>query len=233
VQGTQPRFGPVIDGYVLPASPSEIFAQGKQNDVPTMTGGNLYDINAAVPHPTVTAAEFRQQAKQKYADLADEFLRLYPAAADDQAHASFNASMQDNMRVNTYLWAMNRAKTAKTDVFVYMWDHALPGPDADIYGAFHTSEVPYVMNALDQCVDRKITPADYKIADTLSSYWANFIKTGNPNGKGLPAWPSEKEKPATSFEIGDKYQSIPIAGDAAKQGFLEKAIQTPPPPRTM
>jgi para-nitrobenzyl esterase len=228
--GQQPRFGPVVDGYVLPGSPAEIFAQGKQNDVPTLTGGNLYDINAAVPHPTVTAAEFQKQAKQKYGDLADEFLKLYPAGNEgnaDQTHASFNASMQDNMRISTYLWAMNRAKTAKTDVYVYMWDHALPGPDADIYGAFHTSEVPYVMNALDQCVDRKMTDADYKIADTLSSYWANFIKTGNPNGKGLPHWPAEKEKPATSFEIGDKYQTIPAAGDAAKQAFLEKALKRP------
>ncbi len=221
-----PRFGPVVDGYVLPASPAEIFAQGKQNDVPTLTGGNLHDNNGSSPHPTITAAAFRQQAKQRYGDLADEFLKLYPADNDEQARLSYNASLQDTMRVSTYLWAMNRAKTAKTDVFVYMWDHALPGPDAATYGAFHTSEVPYVMNAIDRCVDRTLTAADYKIADTLSTYWANFIRTGSPNGKGLPHWPSEKEKPATSFEIGDKYQPIPVAGDAAKQAFLEKALKT-------
>ena len=160
--------------------------------------------------------------------LGSGFLKLYPAGNDEQARLSFNAALQDNMRVSTYLWAMNRAQTAKTNVFVYMWDHTLPGPDAETYGVFHTSEVPYVMNALDRCVDRKITDTDYKIADTLSSYWANFIKTGNPNGQGLPRWPTEKEKPATSFEIGDRYQSIPVAGDAAKQAFLEKALKKPP-----
>jgi para-nitrobenzyl esterase len=216
------RFGPIVDGYVLPANPVEVIAQGKQNDVPTMVGGNKHDNNGAVPHPTVTAAEFTQQSKQRFGPLADEFLKLYPAANDEQAHDSFNEMMRDNMRTAQYVWAASRAKTAKTDVFVYYWDHTLPGPDADQFGAFHTSEVPYVMNALNMTVDRKMTPADYKIADTLSSYWANFIKTGNPNGKGLPHWPSEKEKPATAFEIGDKYQSIPVAGSAAKQAFFEK-----------
>ena len=138
-------------------------------------------------------------------------------------------AVQDNMRTSQYLWAMNRAKTAKKDVFVYYWDHALPGPDADLYGAFHTSEVPYVMNAIDQTVDRKLTAEDHKIADTVSSYWANFIKTGNPNGKGLPHWPSVKEKPAMAFEIGNKYQSIPVAGSPEKQVLLEKAIKNPRP----
>jgi para-nitrobenzyl esterase len=221
------RFGAVVDGYVLPASPAEIFAQGKQNDVPTLTGGNKHDNQGATPHPTITATDFTKQMTQRYGDLAGEFLKLYPAANDDQAHDSFNESIRDNMRTSQYLWAMNRAKTAKSDVWVYYWDHALPGPDADQYGAFHTSEVPYAMNAIDRTVDRKLTPADYKIADTMSSYWANFIKTGNPNGKGLAHWPSEKEKPATAFEVGDVYKSIPVAGSAEKQAFLEKAIKNP------
>ena len=229
VQGPAMRFGPIVDGHFLPATPAEIIAQGKQNDVPTIVGANLHDLGGAVPHPTVTAAEFLQQTKQKYGPLADEFLQLYPAANDEQARASFNASMQDNLRVGAHVWATNRAATTKSNAFIYFWDHTLPGPDADTYGAFHTSEVPYVMNAIDRCVDRNMTPADYKIADTLSSYWANFIKTGNPNGKGVPHWPSTKEKPATAFEVGDKYQTIPAAGDAAKQAFLEKALKAPRP----
>jgi para-nitrobenzyl esterase len=93
VQGQQPRFGPIVDGYVLTANPADIFAQGMQNDVPTLTGGNLDDINGAVPHPTVTAADFQKQAKQRYGELADEFLKLYPAGSDERARLSFNASL--------------------------------------------------------------------------------------------------------------------------------------------
>ncbi len=223
------RFGVVVDGYVQPASAAEMFAQGRQNDVPTLTGSNLNDIGGASTHPTITAEQFRRQAEQRYTDLADAFLKLFPAATDDEAHVSSNASVLDLMRVSTYLWSVDRGKTAKTKAYTYFWDHALPGPDAAEFGAFHTGEVPYVMNTLYMCQNRTFTDADHKIADRMSSYWANFIRTGDPNGKGLAHWPSTAEKPGTTMELGDKNQPIPVAGDQAKLQIIETILRRPAP----
>ncbi|HUE10478.1 MAG TPA: carboxylesterase family protein, partial [Steroidobacteraceae bacterium] len=228
VQGLNARFGPVIDGYVATASPSDIFAQGKQNDVPTLTGCNMDDLGGGSTHPNTTAAQFQSQAQQRYADLAGAFLKLYPAASDDEARASSNESAWDSLRTSMYLWSVNRAKTAKTKAFTYYWDHALPGPDADQYGAFHTSEVPYALNTLYMS-DRPFTDADRKIADTVSSYFANFIRSGDPNGKGLAHWPSTVEQPAKTMEIGDKYAVIPVAGSASKLAFFEEYLSKPRP----
>jgi carboxylesterase type B len=121
-----------------------------------------------------------------------------------------------------YLWAKVRARTAKTSMYEYLWDHAMPGPDAQRFGAFHTSEVPYVMNTLYMS-DRPFTAADWKIADKMSSYWVNFATTGDPNGNGLSEWPAIDDQPKI-MEVGDKMEPIPVAGSPAKFAFFERYL---------
>jgi para-nitrobenzyl esterase len=215
-----PQWSTVIDGYVQPAPAMEIFAQGKQNDVPTLTGSTKHE-GGAVTHPTATAESTQKQAGQRYGDLAGEFLKLYPAATDEQARESQNESAWDSTRASMYFWTVARAKHAATKAFTYFWDHTLPGPESDKYGAFHSSEIGYVMNTLSMS-DRPYTDADRKIEDRMSSYWANFIRTGDPNGKGLPHWPSVSEAPGMTMEVGDTFAVIPVAGDKAKLAFYEK-----------
>jgi len=223
------RFGVVVDGYVQPAPAGRMFAEGKQNDVPTLTGCNKGEGGSST-HPTVTAEAFQKQVRQRYGELADDFLALYPAGADEQAHAAQNDSSWDSERASMYLWAVNRGKTAKTKAYTYFWDHTMPGPDADQYGAFHTSEVPYVMNTLYMS-NRPFAEADHKIADMMSNYWVNFIRSGDPNGKGLAHWPAVSEQPGTTMEVGDKTAPIPVAGSPAKLAFFEKFFGRPRPPQ--
>jgi carboxylesterase type B len=120
-----------------------------------------------------------------------------------------------------YLWARERATTAKTPAYLYLWDHTLPGPDAQRYGAFHTSEVPYVLNTLYMS-DRPFNDVDHKIADMLSSYWANFAKTGDPNGRALPHWAPAGETHEI-MELGDKNAPMPPA-DADRFAFFENFL---------
>jgi len=98
----------------------------------------------------------------------------------------------------------------------------MPGPDAARFGAFHTSEVPYVLNTLYMS-DRAFSDADRRIADTMSSYWANFAASGDPNGKGLPEWRAIDDEPQI-MEVGDKMEPIPVAGSPAKFAFWKKYL---------
>ena len=187
------RFGAVVDGYFLKD------AGAIESDVPTLTGCNKHE-GGAVPHPEAVT-------KPDYAEMTDEFVRLYGGNGNDAAW--------DRARVSMYLWAVNRSRTAKTQAFTYFWDHALPGPDVDKYGAFHTSEVPYFFDSLGKS-DRDFVDMDRKIADRMSGYLVSFVTTGKPG------WASVGEKAAMTMELGDRNEMIPVAGSAEKLAFWEK-----------
>jgi carboxylesterase type B len=225
--GTGLRFSPIVDGYVLAAPVREVVAQGRQNDVPVLTGANTGELGGIASSQTpVTATSFADRARRQYGPMADEFLQLYPAGTDDLAARAQSESSRDQALVSMYLWARERAKTARTPAFTYLWDHPLPGPDADRYGAFHTSEVPYVLNSLSMS-DRPFTDKDRAIADMMSRYWANFAAKGDPNGKGVPAWAPVGDKP-TVMEVGDRTGPVPLTRDAARFAFFEKFLTQPP-----
>ena len=218
---SNPRFAPIADGYVLPASFMTVIAEGKQNDVVTLTGSALGELGGiSGPQRHVTLSEFQTRARQRFGESADEFLKLYPATTDQEAQDAQKHSAVDQALVAQYLWARVRSKTAKTKVYEYLWDHTLPGPDAAKYGAFHSSDLLYTLNNLDTS-DRPFTEQDRKIAAMMSSYWANFTATGDPNGKGLPLWPAVDEKPQV-MELGNKTAVIPLADSPEKIQFFER-----------
>jgi Carboxylesterase type B len=218
-----PRFAPIVDGYVLPVSFMTAIAEGRQNDVTTLTGCTLGEhCSLSDPLKPVTLAEFQARARQRFGNDADAFLKMYPATTDSEAQAALQQSLIDQALVAQYLWARTRAKTAKTKIYEYLWDHTLPGPDSAKYGAFHSSDLLYTLNTLATS-DRPFTDDDRKIATMMSSYWANFATTGDPNGEGLPMWPAVDDKPQV-MELGDKTQPIPLAGSPEKIGFFEKYL---------
>jgi carboxylesterase type B len=213
-----------VDGYFMTASVRETVARGQQNDVPVLTGVNLGEIGGSMMGPggPVSLESYRNTTRERYGDLADEFLRLYPATTDEEATAAQTQRSRDTSLVSMYLWSRERARNSETPSYLYLWDHTLPGPDAARYGAFHTSEVPYVMNTLYMS-DRPFTDVDHKIADMLSSYWTNFVATGDPNGEGLPVWSPAGDKPEL-MEVGDKNQMVPPAGSTAKYELIEEFL---------
>ena len=97
------------------------------------------------------------------------------------------------LRQGAVLFAHNSLQNGRKPAYVYYFDRKLPG---DTAGAFHTAEVWYEFGTLSRCW-RPMTAWDYTLSDMMSSYFTNFVRTGNPNGEGLPHWPPyTKEEPA-------------------------------------
>ena len=219
------HFYPIVDGWFLPKSVDDIFAAGEQNDVPTLTGWVADEESYNAGYGKASPEEFRKQIRQRTGALANEILKLYPAATEAEATDSQKAFARDRAMVSMYLWATQRAKTSKTNVYTYLFKHPQPGPTHDLYMAFHSSELPYVFGTLNQS-NRPWTAEDRAIAEAMSSYWVNFISTGNPNGKGLSAWRAFNEANALTMELGDRMRQRPIASQE-KFDLLKILITAP------
>ena len=183
----QGRFAPIADGYVLPESVADIFAANKQNHVALITGWNYDEFGGQ----SKNKEEFKKWAETQYGADAETFLKHFPAGTDEQAKESQDKLARDQIfAVAGFKWAALQSKYANSPVYVYNFDRKVPAEgDMKKYGAFHTAEVPYMLDNLKFLNNRPFEPADRALAKLMSGYWVNFIKTGNPNGAGLPEWP--------------------------------------------
>jgi para-nitrobenzyl esterase len=203
--------GPIIDGYFLPEDVGKVFAEGKQNDVPVLLGSNK-DEGTFFMQPT-TAAKFIEQAHRRYGNLADDFLKLYPVGSDEEANASQLAAFRDELGWVMRNWASLQTKTGKSKAYLYYFTHEPPASQTAsprggfASGATHGAEAAYVFENLLGA--RPWTDLDRQIADTISSYWVNFAANGDPNGKGLPAWPVYSDKKNDRQVLGDKVEVGP------------------------
>lgn len=218
------RFSPIVDGWFLPKSVDEIFIVGEQNDIVTLTGLVADEGSAGQDYGKVPAKELTNRVKRQAGDQADEILKLYPVSTEAECAESQKAFARDMSMVTMYLWGKKREKTGKTNLYTYLFVHQQPGDTRERYQTFHSSELPYIFDNLNQS-PRPWTKEDEKIAQIMSSYWVNFISTGNPNGEGLPEWPSFNESPGNIMELGDKIEPRPITSQQ-KFETLKKIFQT-------
>jgi para-nitrobenzyl esterase len=197
---------PVIEPYVLPASPYDTFTSGQQNDVPLLLGSNAEEARALTDVSHVTAATFDKNLEQSFGALPPQLAAAYPHTTDEEARQA-QLGLERDLRFGWDMWAWARlqAATGKSPVYYYSFRQQPPFPAGSIYagwGASHYAELWYVFDHLDQ-EPWHWTKADRRVAEEMSSYWVNFAKAGDPNGQGLPAWPVFTNADDRVLYVGD------------------------------
>jgi para-nitrobenzyl esterase len=215
----------ILDGWLLPTSPAEVFANGKQLPVDFIIGNNGREMSAfrltaggSTPggndqlkrtiaifyghSATLVELLFLVDNSLKRTAAADNWLNDVIAACPGMAMATLQTS------------AGHRA-------YVYEFLRSIPGKGEDTLGAFHGLEIPYLFDAftLPQWNYLEFTAADARLSQQLQTYWTNFAKTGNPNAAGLTDWPVFDDTTQKVLQIGQN-ASIQVRS-AAKPVFCD------------
>jgi para-nitrobenzyl esterase len=208
------RFGTALDGYFLPKPLAAIFEAGEQAKIPLLAGSNTQEQAArSVLGDGAPTPETLANAIQKlYGDKADGILKAYAATTKDEVYeAATHLASARFISHSTWKWTELQMQTGGKPVYRYLYARPRPAymgmPDqaappsggraaagaqqsSGPRGASHSAEIQYAMGNLD--LDKRYSwePADYEVSKVMQAYFVNFIKTGNPNGPGLPEWPT-------------------------------------------
>lgn len=210
------RFSVNLDGHFLPKTLTEIFEAGEQSKVPLLAGSNSEEQGARgilgqkFNEPTVE--NFAEAIRRLYGENAEQVLKVYaPKTPEEVLQAATDLASARFISHSTWKWTELQMKTGGKPVYRYFYARVRPryngmpgqelppqrpnagagaGAPAGPRGAAHSAEIQYAMGNLDLDNRYSWESGDRKVSETMHAYFVNFIKTGNPNGAGLPQWPA-------------------------------------------
>ncbi len=231
------RFPVAVDGYFFPKSPVSIYAAGEQAHVPLLAGWNSMEGNGTgITGKEQTKINFETAVQKMYGDKAAGILNVYQAGTDaDVPQVSTDLASDRFIGYSTWKWIDVHAQTGKASVYRYYYMRPRPSMRAEMgnatanlaggitrnsdsavrkappaAGAVHSAEIEYAMGNLPTNRVFDWQPEDFFVSEIMQTYFANFIKTGNPNGLGVPYWPaltSNTPAPVLRIDVQTKVET--------------------------
>ena len=222
------RFRATVDGYFFPKPPLQIFTAGEQAHVPLLVGWNSEEdsYTSILGKDKPTKENYIKAIQKMYGERAAEILKVYNPSTDSEVEQVATDLASDRfISFSTWRWADLQSKTGGKPVYRYLFSRARPLTKIQAaklligqaegslpkdtlasamqmeatHGAIHSTEIEYALGNLSTNTVFEWQPEDFRVSEIMQAYFANFIKTGNPNGTGLPVWPFVQSGKVAAF----------------------------------
>jgi len=225
------RFPICVDGYFFPKSPSEIYEAGEQAHVPLLVGWNSQEsgYQGILGQDKPTLENYKKAVEKLYGEKSSEVLRMYNASNDEEVEQVATDLAGDRfIGFSTWKWSNVQSKTGGKPMYRYLYARPRPDMRAEMgnttaglaggvikdssanktpkappaRGAVHSAEIEYALGNLPTNRVYDWQPEDYKVSEIMQTFFFNFIKSGDPNGLGVPEWhPVDNSKAAQVMRI--------------------------------
>ena len=225
------RFGPVVDGRILPGRPFDPTAPEASAEVPMIIGTTATEItymigamDPAVFH--LSEADMRMRLKKIAGDSSDGLIDLYRKNRPEGSPSDifFAITTDRQMRRSAILQAERKAGVGKASAYMYLMAWKTPAEDGK-WRSPHTVEVPFVWDNVNESaslVGR--CPELGSLADKMSGAWLAFAHTGSPSTPGL-RWPSYTASQRATMIFDNRCE---VVNDPDKKERLAIEMSTAP-----
>ena len=196
------------DGYVIIEQPYYTYLKRENNEEALLNGFNAHECDVFTFMQKVDEENYEESLKEVLGDHAAEAAALYPpeeqpkayrlalVEAGGSAKGSFNKIVSAAwFSYSHYVWSNAMANEGK-NVYLYYFTK-----DNGSLGSNHAGELPYAYGNLRYHANL-YDETDFALTEAMQQYWVNFIKTGDPNGEGLPEWPRFNDDRTQAMELG-------------------------------
>ena len=223
-------FAPVVDGVLLKRGAFDAYVRGEHHRVPVLTGYNRGETRAFMRRDSLpyTKAEFEEFA-DRYGGHADAFRALAGVASDEDAEALFSGDAFTGMVAGAYLFGTVQAREGRK-TYLYEFDPDIPDDTSPNVGSFHGAELWFAYDSLARSW-RPFRGQHYDLARKVASYWANFVRTGDPNGRDnfgdpLPEWRPFTEEDPFMLLIGNEIKEKTPGPDKVTKFRIDHTLGT-------